>query len=120
MKQIIVILIALLPFVSDAQLDGNTTLRYPELIKTYEELAKKHKEIELFQMGESDYGLPIYLCVINGEGDSLKTFEKARNSTTLLINNAIHPGEPDGVNACLIWINNWIKNGKSKNIPVIE
>ncbi|NRA12609.1 MAG: hypothetical protein HRT57_11700, partial [Crocinitomicaceae bacterium] len=68
---------------------------------------------------DSDYGLPIYLCVLNGVGDSLKTFEKARMSTTLLINNAIHPGEPDGVNACLIWINDWIKNGMSKDIPVI-
>ena len=70
-------------------------------------------------MGESDFGLPIYVCVLNGDGDSLKTFKKARKSTTLLINNAIHPGEPDGVNACLIWINAWIKNGKSKDIPVI-
>jgi len=119
MKQLIVISIALLSFVSMGQLDGNTTLRYPELIDTYKFLAKKHQEIELFEMGESDYGLPIYLCVINGEGDSLKTFDKARNSTTLLINNAIHPGEPDGVNACLIWIEDWIKNGKPKNIPVI-
>ena len=65
MKQIIVFLIVLLPFISLAQLDGNTTLSYPELIKAYEDLAMKHKEIELFEMGDSDYGLPIYLCVIN-------------------------------------------------------
>lgn len=119
MKQLQVFIIAILPFISFGQLDGNTTLTYPELVKTYQDLAQKHQEIELYDMGESDYGLPIYLCVINGEGDSLKTFDKARNNTTLLINNAIHPGEPDGVNACLIWINDWIKNGKSKDIPVI-
>jgi hypothetical protein len=92
--------------------NGNTTPTYDELIAHLKMLDRSHKEIKLFQMGPSDYGQPIYLCVINGERDSLKTFEKARNSTTLLINNAIHPGEPDGINACLIWLDQWIKAGK--------
>jgi hypothetical protein len=71
-------------------------------------------------MGKSDYGLPIYVCIVNGEKDSLKTFEKARRETTILINNAIHPGEPDGVNACLIWLDNWVANGKKvDSLPLI-
>lgn len=103
-----------------AQYDGNTTPTYPELIKAYQNLANENKEIELYEMGQSDYGLPIYLCMINGAGDSTETMNKARTSTTILINNAIHPGEPDGVNACLIWINDWIKNGKDlKEMPVV-
>ena len=103
-----------------AQYDGNSTPTYSELIQDYQKLSNEHKEINLFQMGESDYGLPIYLCVINGEKDSLRTFRKAKESTTILINNGIHPGEPDGVNACLIWINNWISKGKKiNNLPVI-
>lgn len=107
-------------FLSNAQLDGNTTPTYHELIEMYRSLAAEHAEIELYSMGESDYGLPIYVCVLNGAQDSLKTFEKARKQTTLLINNGIHPGEPDGINACLIWIEDWIKNGKkTKNMPVI-
>lgn len=103
-----------------SQWDGNTTPTYPELIEQCSKWAKEHAEIELYAMGESDYGLPIYLFVINGAGDSLKTFQKARENTTILVNNAIHPGEPDGVNAMLIWTQNWIKNGKkTKNFPVI-
>lgn len=97
---------------SFGQYDGNTTPTYPNIIEAYQVLANRHKEIELFNMGESDYGLPIYLCIINGEDDSLRTMEKARSGTTLLINNAIHPGEPDGVNACLQMLNDWIKSGK--------
>lgn len=107
-------------FLSSAQLDGNTTPTYHELIEMYQKLAAENAEIELYAMGESDYGLPIYVCILNGAQDSLLTFEKARKSTTLLINNGIHPGEPDGINACLIWIEDWIKNGKkTKNMPVI-
>lgn len=101
-------------------LTGNETPTYEQLIVKYQELANQHNEIELYSMGESDYGLPIYLCVLNGAQDSIQTFEKARNSTTLLINNGIHPGEPDGINACLIWMEDWIKAGKNtKDMPVI-
>lgn len=109
----------LVPF-ANAQWTQNTSPTYPELISYYKKLDAQHKEIELYAMGESDYGLPIYVCIVNGAQDSLKTFQKARTSTTLLVNNAIHAGEPDGVNACLIWLDNWIKNGKKTNdLPVI-
>lgn len=106
--------------ISNAQWTENVSPTYPELITYMQKLDKQHKEIELYNMGNSDYGLPIYVCIINGAQDSLKTFVKARNETTILINNAIHAGEPDGINACLIWIDNWIKKGKkSKDLPVI-
>ena len=106
--------------VLNAQWTQNTSPTYPELISYYKKLDAQHKEIELYAMGESDYGLPIYVCIVNGAQDSLKTFQKARTSTTLLVNNAIHAGEPDGVNACLIWLDNWIKNGKKTDgLPVI-
>lgn len=97
-----------------SQWNGNSTPTYIELIAHLQKLDKEHKEIRMFNMGLSDYGLPIYLFVVNAEKDSLKTFKKARNNTTVLINNAIHPGEPDGINASLIWIDKWISDGKPK------
>lgn len=104
----------------NAQWSGNTSPTYPELIAYYQKLDKEHAEVELYAMGPSDYGLPIYVCVVNGSGDSLKTFNKARENTTILINNAIHAGEPDGVNACLIWLDEWIRKGKkTEGLPVI-
>jgi len=102
-----------------AQYDSNTSPTYPELIEIYKQLDSDHEEIELYNMGPSDFGLPIYLCVVNGARDSIGTFMRAMQETTLLINNAIHAGEPDGVNACLIWINNWIKSGKPRDIPLV-
>lgn len=116
------LLLSLLSFIAvsgQAQYDGNSTPTYPELIEIYKELDKQHEEIELYNMGSSDYGLPIYLCVINGAQDSIGTFMKAIQGSTILINNAIHAGEPDGVNACLIWINNWIEAGKPNDIPLV-
>ena len=120
MRYIFILSLFALSFKSFSQWSGSTSPTYPDLINYYQELAEKHDEIELFNMGQSDFGLPIYLCVINGEGDSLKTFSKAKKATTILINNGIHPGEPDGINACLIWIDEWIQKGKqSEDMPVI-
>lgn len=102
------------------QWQGNTTPDYKELIHYYRNLAANHQEVEWYDMGISDAGLPIYCCLINGAGDSLRSFQKARSATTILINNGIHPGEPDGINACHDWIEAWIKNGKPVDkLPVI-
>jgi len=120
MKQIIGTIVLCFSFVVTGQQNSNQTLNYSELINVYKSLAQQHKEIELYAMGQSDYGLPIYLCIVNGARDSIKSFEKARKSTTVLINNAIHPGEPDGVNACIEIINEWIRGGKkAEELPVL-
>jgi hypothetical protein len=118
--KILLLLYTILPVVCLAQWSGNTTPTYPELIAYYQKLDREHPEIELYAMGQSDTDWPICVCIVNGAQDSLKTFEKARNSSTVLINNAIHPGEPDGVNACLIWLDNWIRSGKkTSGLPVV-
>ena len=100
--------------------EGNTTPTYIELSEHLIRVSKSSDNVELYNMGKSDYGLPIYVCIVNGAKDSLQTFKKARNETTILFNNAIHPGEPDGVNACLIWLDQ-ILSSKSTlgEMPVV-
>jgi hypothetical protein len=120
MKYFFILFFAFFSIFSFSQWRGDTSPTYAELINHVKKLDKAHKEIKLFNMGFSDYGLPIYVLVVNAESDSTKTFDKARNSTTILINNAIHPGEPDGINASLIWIDEWINQGKPcDNYPVV-
>lgn len=110
---------------SQSNWTGNTSPTYPALIEHLKNLEKAHKELSMYNMGPSDYGLPIYVFVINGGKDSTRTFSKALAGTTILINNAIHPGEPDGINACLIWLDQWIAQGKpletkdGKKLPLI-
>ena len=59
---------------------GNTTPTYDELINHLKEISSLHSEVELYNMGPSDYGLPIYVCVVNGAKDSTNTFKKARRN----------------------------------------
>ncbi len=119
-KLVLILCSLLIVPLSFSQWNGNTSPTYTELIEHLTAVDQEHTEVELYNMGSSDYGLPIYVCVINGAVDSLQTFQKAKQNTTILINNAIHPGEPDGINACLIWLDDWIKKGKKTiNLPVI-
>ena len=49
--------------------------------------------------GQTDIGKPLHLFVINNEKfSSLKELQTGKK-VFLLINNGIHPGEPDGINA---------------------
>lgn len=108
-----------LSFAQSIDWQGNKSPDYFTLISYYKNLAKKNKRVELYCMGNSDGGIPIFLCILNGLGDSLKTFNKARSGTTILINNGIHPGEPDGVNACAIWIEKQLEQKQQGTQPLV-
>jgi hypothetical protein len=113
------VLISLCSF-SQYEMSSNKSPSYPELIEILSGMADSSDAIQLYNMGSSDYGLPIYLCVVNGGRDSLSTFKKARKETTILFNNAIHPGEPDGINAMLIWLEKIAMNPNSlMDLPVV-
>ena len=77
------------------------SVSYPEVIAQYQELTNKYASAQLIEYGFADGGKPIHLFVISPEKifniDSLKKI----GYTILLINNGIHPGEPDGIMASL-------------------
>jgi hypothetical protein len=100
---------------------GNTSPDYYQLIDELKRMDRESPLVSLYNMGPSDVpGLPIYVCILNGAEDSTATFLKARKGTTLLFNNAIHPGEPDGINACLIYTENYMRlDSINPNDPVV-
>ncbi|MDX1651547.1 MAG: hypothetical protein R3277_03580 [Brumimicrobium sp.] len=102
-------------------LKGNETPTYEEMVDFYMDLAKNHDDIQVFNIGESDYGLPIYLCMLGVEETYIKALDEARKSTCVFINNAIHPGEPCGVNASMQLALDFSQMTKSekKNYPVV-
>lgn len=103
-----------------SQWTGNQTPTVDEVYEWCEKQAAVHKELSFFTMGPSDAGVPIKLMVLSSAKDSADVFDQARTGTTILVNNAIHPGEPDGVNAMILWIEKWINDGKKmKGMPTI-
>lgn len=78
--------------------EENKTPTYEELIGYYRSVAANSEYIHLDSAGTTDAGYPLHMVVI----DRMKTFQRPNDErVVLLINNAIHPGEPDGVDACI-------------------
>lgn len=77
------------------------SVTYDDAIRFYEETAKKEPRARLFTIGESDNGRPLHLFVISPERVFDRDSLRKMGYTVLLINNGIHPGEPDGINACI-------------------
>lgn len=80
----------------------NRTLTHQEAILNYKRLEKAYPEsCRLITKGETDVGKPLHLFVLDESGQFDPAAARKSNKSILLINNAIHPGEPCGVDACL-------------------
>ncbi|MEN8799383.1 MAG: M14 family metallopeptidase [Flavobacteriaceae bacterium] len=80
---------------------GSETATYEEAIDFYKALAREFPEINIQTIGSTDSDIPLNVVTFNTEADF--NFQKlAEDKTVVLINNAIHPGESDGVDASMM------------------
>ncbi|MCX2719290.1 M14 family metallopeptidase [Lentiprolixibacter aurantiacus] len=91
---------------------GNETATYDQVLAFYLKLAREFPEINIQSVGETDIGLPLHVVTFNPEGEF--NFEKVReNKSIILINNGIHPGESDGIDATMMFFRD-LAIGKQK------
>ena len=77
------------------------TATYGQTIDFYIRLARDFPQLNIHTIGKTDSGQPLHMVTFNPEGDF--NFENIRkDKTIILINNGIHPGEPDGVDATMM------------------
>lgn len=79
----------------------NQTVTYAEAIDFYKQLDSKYEKAKLFTYGLTDSGNPLHLFVISPDADFDPASLHKKNKRIILINNGIHPGEPDGIDACI-------------------
>lgn len=81
---------------------GKQTPTYEEGIAFYRQLARNFPQVQMQEKGPTDSGRPLHLILYSRN----KVFDikklKAQGKAVLFINNAIHPGEPDGVDASMM------------------
>ncbi|AJW64090.1 Zinc carboxypeptidase [Elizabethkingia miricola] len=80
--------------------NGNQSVTYDEMNTFYKDLSKNFKNIQYLQKGEDDNGKPIYVVIFNPFKEKIEKLGK--DKTILMINNGIHPGEPDGIDATMM------------------
>ena len=93
---------------------GTETPEYKAVISYYKDLASAYSGVSLFSFGQTDSGEPLHLVVYSQEEiynvDEIKTSSKNR----ILINNGIHPGESDGIDASMMLIRDIAQNDSLK------
>ncbi len=92
------------------QSGGTKTPTYFEIVDWWKRLDEKSGKVKVLAMGETDAGFPLHLIVVGNNGDY--NFENIRknNKRVILINNGIHPGEPDGIDASMLLVRDIVTN----------
>jgi len=80
---------------------GIETGTYAEVINYYQELADAYSSITIQEFGETDSGQPLHLVIYNRTGE-LDLEDSRESNSIMLINNGIHPGESDGIDATMM------------------
>ena len=81
---------------------GLETATYPEIINFYKQLAADYSTIAIYEMEDTDSGKPLHLVTFNPNRSFESEFTTAQKQNILLINNGIHPGESDGIDASMM------------------
>ena len=82
--------------------DGKQTATLKQAIDFYKKLDASYATIKLEKAGTADGGYPVHVAYYSADGDFNKDHWRREGKVIVLINNAIHAGEPDGVDASMI------------------
>jgi len=95
--------------------DGLETATYAQIIEYYKSLADTYDEFSLFSFGQTDSGKPLHLLIL--DTDRVYNIQDLKNSPKrkVLINNGIHPGESDGIDASMMLLRDIVQNDSLKN-----
>lgn len=86
------------------------TATYPQVIAFYRALAKQYPQSKLITCGPTDFGEPLHLFVLSKSKVFDPELLRQQDKRILLINNGIHPGEPEGIDASMMLARDLLKN----------
>jgi len=93
------------------QSNGMASATYAEAIGWYKALDLETSKLTVKEMGTTDAGYPLHLVLISQDGKTDPAQWHHQQKTVILINNGIHAGEPDGIDASMMLARDLI-NGK--------
>jgi hypothetical protein len=117
-RAISLLLFSVIPFCLPAQSlttrfeqsNGNKTPAYHEIISWWKMLDAKATQVKMLTMGATDAGYPLHLVIVSNDQDFNPGSIRKKNKRIILINNGIHPGEPDGIDASMLLVRDIVTN----------
>ena len=84
--------------------DGKESATYFEAIDWFKNLDKQSPQVLVKEMGMTDAGYPLHLALVSADGKFDPMQWHKQGKVVILINNGIHPGEPDGIDASMLLV----------------
>ncbi len=92
------------------QSKGTQSPAYFEIIDWWKKLDAQSGKVKMLSMAMTDAGYPLHLIVVSNNGDYNFSNIRKNNKRIILINNGIHPGEPDGIDASMLLVRDVVIN----------
>src|SRR5258705_10483021 len=89
---------------------GKESPPYNEIIAWWQNLDQQSGKVKMLTMGMTDAGYPLHLVVVSNNGDFNFDNINKNNKRIILINNGIHPSEPDGIDASMLLVRDIVIN----------
>ena len=89
---------------------------YAEAMAFYQELEEKFDEVSIITHGPTDIGIPLHVVLISNNNEKTPEAIQASGKAVWLINNAIHPGEADGISASQMFARDLLKDKKKRKV----
>jgi PHD/YefM family antitoxin component YafN of YafNO toxin-antitoxin module len=96
------------------QSHGMESPEYFAIIDWWKKLDAQSAEVKMLTMGPSDAGQPLHLVMVSNDKDFDPVRLRKKNKRIILINNGIHPGEPDGIDASMLLVRDIVISKKIK------
>ena len=93
------------------QSNGTQTPTYFEIIDWWKHLETASPIVHITAMDTTDAGFPLHLILVSKDKNFSIASAKNKQKTIIFINNGIHPGEPDGIDASMLLVRD-IAEGK--------
>ncbi|MBI1227560.1 MAG: hypothetical protein GC192_20170 [Bacteroidetes bacterium] len=96
--------------------NDQTTATYDEVVDFYKKLDLGYKQLTMSEAGNTDSGKPLHEVVVSKYAEFDPEKLRQQGKLILLINNAIHPGEPEGVDATMILCRDLLQRQELQNL----
>ncbi len=90
--------------------DNQHTATYSEILDFYQQFSKGKRQVQIKNWGSTDSGEPLQTIVLSQDRDFDPISIRKKGKCILLINNGIHPGEPEGVDATMLLLRDYAKD----------
>lgn len=89
---------------------GKETATYFEAIDWYKKLDRLSSKVLVKEMGATDASYRLHLVLVSADGKFNPSLWHRQKKAVILINNGIHPGEPDGIDASMMLVRDIVRN----------